>query len=226
MTIRKTPTRKLKAVGFYISYLMTSAHRPTWNPVQSTADGGGGGSKLLGPTRIIRERDLPSHKKLKVRCLETRTREDFLKDLRTRETKVYSAILGDEAPANPFPEDEDAPVGEGEEEEPDHGGFSSSEEESSDEEEQLLRELQKIEAEKKAAADQQREMEEAIQAEKDKEAALTGNPLLRGEEKSSWLSESVFRNQANVAESKKDTRFLNDCVRSEFHKNFLNKYIH
>jgi protein CWC15 len=64
------------------------------------------------------------------------------------------------------------------------------------------------------------------------EAALTGNPLLNINsamstnlvKKRSWTEESVFRGQAKN-EPKPQKRFINDTVRNDFHKRFLNKFI-
>ena len=65
------------------------------------------------------------------------------------------------------------------------------------------------------------------------EAALVGNPLLdsgpvptttTGKLKRRWNEDVVFRNQAkNEPEQKK--RFINDTVRNDFHKRFLNKFM-
>ena len=39
-----------------------------------------------------------------------------------------------------------------------------------------------------------------------------------------WDDDVVFRNQTRN-EPKKQKRFINDTIRSDFHKRFLNKYI-
>lgn len=66
-----------------------------------------------------------------------------------------------------------------------------------------------------------------------------GNPLLRDEMAAStgadnrkksatlkrrWDDDTVFRNQARD-EPKREKRFINDTIRSDFHKRFLNRYI-
>jgi len=62
------------------------------------------------------------------------------------------------------------------------------------------------------------------------EAALVGNPLLSsteivsGKVKRRWNDDVVFRNQAKGEPSTKK-RFINDTVRNDFHKRFLNKFI-
>jgi protein CWC15 len=61
------------------------------------------------------------------------------------------------------------------------------------------------------------------------EAALIGNPLLAGEAatgklKRRWNDDVVFRNQAK-GEPETKKRFINDTVRNDFHKRFLNKFV-
>ena len=63
------------------------------------------------------------------------------------------------------------------------------------------------------------------------EAALTGNPLLNssssaassGRMKRKWNDDIVFRNQARGEPDQNKKRFINDTVRNDFHKRFLNK---
>ena len=78
----------------------------------------------------------------------------------------------------------------------------------------------------KAAAEEQAQLEEA---------ALTGNPLLNatgggdasssGRLKRRWNDDVVFRNQARGEPDQNKKRFINDTVRNDFHKRFLNKFI-
>jgi protein CWC15 len=62
------------------------------------------------------------------------------------------------------------------------------------------------------------------------EAALIGNPLLASEGgvsgmmKRRWNDDVVFRNQAK-GEPEAKKRFINDTVRNDFHKRFLNKFV-
>ncbi len=74
-----------------------------------------------------------------------------------------------------------------------------------------------------AAAEEQAQLEEA---------ALTGNPLLNagggvtsGRLKRRWNDDVVFRNQAKGELDANKKRFINDTVRNDFHKRFLNKFI-
>lgn len=99
-----------------------------------------------------------------------------------------------------------------------------------DDEEALKAELAKIRQEREAAKRKAAEEEAALEQEKDESAALVGNPLLAmggctaATTKRRWNDDVVFRNQAK-GEPKVKKRFINDTVRSDFHKKFLNKYI-
>jgi protein CWC15 len=113
---------------------------------------------------------------------------------------------------------------------------SSSESESDDDEEEdetaaLMAELAKIkaeraEAEAKKAAEQAKRDEE----QREKDIAL-GNPLLnpKAQEygvKRRWDDDVVFKNQARGTEERgKEKRFVNDLLRSDFHRKFMDKYV-
>jgi protein CWC15 len=77
--------------------------------------------------------------------------------------------------------------------------------------------------------------EEAAKARKEEEErALKNNPVLRQElgledepkfqVKRRWDDDVVFKNQART-EPKRAKRFINDTVRSDFHKKFLDRYV-
>ena len=110
---------------------------------------------------------------------------------------------------------------------------NDSEDESDDEDEEdlLQAELAKIKAERekaKAKAEAEAAVEEQARME---EAALIGNPLLNltatgsGKLKRRWNDDVVFRNQAKGEPDQNKKRFINDPVRNDFHKRFLNKFI-
>ena len=54
---------------------------------------------------------------------------------------------------------------------------------------------------------------------------LKGNPLIDSTYSLSkrWYEDTVFRNQAKKTEEKKS--FINDYVRSDFHRKFMNRYV-
>lgn len=75
--------------------------------------------------------------------------------------------------------------------------------------------------------------EEAAAAAAAEEAALTGNPLLAGagagkkataRVKRRWDDDVVFRNQARDVK-KQRKRFINDAIRSDFHRKFMNRFM-
>ncbi|EFQ99200.1 pre-mRNA-splicing factor cwc15 [Nannizzia gypsea CBS 118893] len=108
------------------------------------------------------------------------------------------------------------------------GGDSDSSEEDSDDEEdetaELMRELEKIKRERA----EQREREEQEQAAKEQEEReieiARGNPLLNPQDfniKRRWDDDVIFKNQARGTENKGDKEFVNDLLRSDFHKRFM-----
>ncbi|KAF5100154.1 hypothetical protein D0Z00_001361 [Geotrichum galactomycetum] len=116
---------------------------------------------------------------------------------------------------------------------------SDSESESeSDDEDELQRELEKIRQERaeQKAREEARERERELEA-REKEIAF-GNPLLNktnaingknnsgsSSSRRKWNDDVVFKNQAKGVDDKKDNGFINDMIRSDFHRKFMNKYI-
>lgn len=107
----------------------------------------------------------------------------------------------------------------------------SEDEDEEDESAELMRELAKIKAERaeaaaKAAAEQAKKDEE----QREKDIAL-GNPLLNPKKedygvKRRWDDDVVFKNQARGTEERgKEKRFVNDLLRSDFHRRFMDKYV-
>ncbi|KAL1274024.1 hypothetical protein QQF64_026838 [Cirrhinus molitorella] len=123
---------------------------------------------------------------------------------------------------------------------------SDSGSDSDDDTAALLAELEKI---KKERAEEQERKEREQKAEEERirmENILSGNPLLNlaGQQqqqqqqqqktqsqntfsvKRRWDDDVVFKNCAKgVDESRKEKRFVNDTLRSEFHKKFMEKYV-
>merc|ERR1711862_380169 len=107
----------------------------------------------------------------------------------------------------------------------------SSEDEDEDE---IRRELAKIKAERAAAQAQKIQEKEEANEISEHERALRQNPLLwqeRAAEAGSdyslekkWYEDVVFKNQARD-QPKHQKRFINDTVRNDFHRKFLNKYV-
>ncbi|EPS38261.1 hypothetical protein H072_8044 [Dactylellina haptotyla CBS 200.50] len=105
----------------------------------------------------------------------------------------------------------------------------SDDEDSEDETEELMRELEKIKKER-AAAKEKEEKEKAEEEEAQREVDIArGNPLLNPKAfnvKRRWDDDVIFKNQARGVEEKgKKKEFVNDLLRSDFHKKFMNKYV-
>ena len=144
----------------------------------------------------------------------------------------------------PFPQDADQRFEEesSEEEDEEESKRDQSEDESdeeSDEEDdedqlELMREYEKIKRER-AEEQRKRELEKVEELKKKQlEEVLRGNPLLNQDEaqeiseayslKRKWYEETIFKNQAKT-EPKEKKRFVNDTVRSDFHRKFLTRFI-
>lgn len=108
---------------------------------------------------------------------------------------------------------------------------SDDESDDEDEEDLLQAELAKIRAERDAAKSKAEAETAAEEQNRMEEAALIGNPLLNvsnavsGKMKRRWNDDVVFRNQAKGEPNQNKKRFINDTVRNDFHKRFLNKFI-
>ncbi|KAJ8916212.1 hypothetical protein NQ315_016351 [Exocentrus adspersus] len=215
---------------------MTTAARPTFEP----ARGGQGRNEkdLSAISRQYSSRDLPGHTKLKYRepgqgtVDETRSR-DFRRELEDRErekrpaprtaTDHYKKLKLDQVPAASL--DADDPI--------DEEDSESSDDE--DDTESLLAELNKIKKER-AMEQAKKEIERRQEEERIRmENILSGNPLLThyssGSNKTDhkikrrWDDDVVFKNCAKSEPEKKMPVFINDSLRSDFHKKFMEKYV-
>ena len=109
-----------------------------------------------------------------------------------------------------------------------------------EDEEQLLRlELEKIKKQREAEREEQARLEEERKRKKHEQQIKSGNPLMTSQfldpfvdnsnrppsftMKRSWIEDTVFSNQA--AEPKRKKRFINDRIRSDFHRKFMDKYV-
>ncbi|EFJ34539.1 hypothetical protein SELMODRAFT_438896 [Selaginella moellendorffii] len=232
---------------------MTTAARPTWAPAKGGQEQGG--TRIYGTSQKFSARDLPSHTLLKTRkegqgTTEELQRKDLLSDLEGRERKHFDSKLDPDAP----PREPGQLLLEGADrreggdrraaaaaksldaDDSDEDGSGASDEEDEDEEDEdaaLVAELERIrkeQAAEKLRKERERQMEDA----KAKEVELAqGNPLLNGSGgggggsfavKRRWDDDVVFKHQAR-GEPKQVKRFINDTIRSDFHRKFLNKYM-
>ncbi|CAM6129881.1 unnamed protein product [Calypogeia fissa] len=231
---------------------MTTAARPTWAPAKGGNEQGG--VRMFGASQKYSSRDLASHTNLKLRKDGQDTSDDLRKrnlrdELEDREHRHFSskdkdrgyedrdrrkgAVAGyleggskrdrgadeKQAPKNIDADDSDVEV------------KSESEDSSDDDDEddtaELLAELERI---KKERAEEKLRKERQAQEEemKVRESELVrGNPLLNPTSfavKRRWDDDVVFKNQAR-GEKKVEKRFINDTIRNDFHRKFLNKYM-
>uniref|UniRef100_A0A804QJX4 Uncharacterized protein n=1 Tax=Zea mays TaxID=4577 RepID=A0A804QJX4_MAIZE len=228
---------------------MTTAARPTWAP----AKGGNeqGGTRIFGPSQKYSSRDLAAHTSLKLRKDGQQTQEELQKrnlreELEERERKHYSSkdksyaerdrrksssqllLEGSkrEAEDKIVPREIDADDSDVEPKSDDE----SDEDGDDDDTEALMAELERIKKER-AEEKLRKERQQAEEEAKMKEAELMrGNPLININNPGSfsvkrrWDDDVVFKNQAR-GETKTPKRFINDTIRSDFHRKFLHRYM-
>ncbi|KAK2672186.1 hypothetical protein RAB80_012265 [Fusarium oxysporum f. sp. vasinfectum] len=179
---------------------MTTAHRPTFDPAR-------GKEALRGPA--YHQRLLPAHTQLKYRQAgqggdaDEPTR-DLAAELLAAEAAHFTKKNGAPALIDDADEDDETSVSNGAKR-----ALPSAEE--------LQRELDR-------EAERLKEEEEA----RERDIAL-GNPLLNKQDfnmKRRWDDDVVFKNQARGTEDKgKKKEFVNDLLRSDFHRRFMSKYV-
>lgn len=115
----------------------------------------------------------------------------------------------------------------------DNDSTSESEDDSDDDTAALLAELNKIKRER-VMETEQKEVEKKKEEERIRmENILSGNPLINYSAapqadlkiKRRWDEDIVFKNCARSEPDKKTPTFVNDSLRSDFHKKFMEKYI-
>ncbi|XP_057725109.1 uncharacterized protein LOC130940856 [Arachis stenosperma] len=229
---------------------MTTAARPTWAP----AKGGNeqGGTRIFGPSQKYSSRDIASHTTLKPRKEGQDTEEELKRrnlrdELEERERRHFSSKnksynddrdrgkgshlllegarrdIEDRIVARSIDaDDSDVEV------KSDNESDDDDDDDDEDDTEALMAELEQIKkerAEEKLRKERQEQEEEL----KVKEAELLrGNPLLNNPTsfsvKRRWDDDVVFKNQAR-GETKVAKRFINDTIRNDFHRKFLQKYM-
>eukprot|EP00055_Hartaetosiga_balthica_P002291 m.3456 g.3456 ORF g.3456 m.3456 type:complete len:240 (-) comp2072_c0_seq1:118-837(-) len=109
---------------------------------------------------------------------------------------------------------------------------SDSDSDSDDDEEdtaQILAELEKIKKEKEEEKQRDEERKKLKDTFVRRENVLQGNPLLNAASdfsvKQRWDEDTVFKNCAKVEDKEKKYNYINDTLRSESHKKFMDRYI-
>jgi protein CWC15 len=215
---------------------MTTAHRPTWNP--STGGKDQGGNRVMVPTRQYSSKDLPGHTVLKYRQAGQGTADelqaaDFKKDLLRREQANTKSMKDNSLSSEESSESEESDqesvskiakvASESEADSASENSDDSSDSEFSEEE--LRKEILKIKAER-AEASKLHPLAPSSPTPAETAEVLRSNPLLCPgfALKRKWTEETIFRNQSRDEPTERQ-RFVNDTVRSDFHRKVLRRYI-
>jgi len=217
---------------------MTTAARPTFEPAR------GGSNDLSALSKQYSSRDLPGHNKLKYRQDGQNSKDDvrnrdFRRELEDRERVIREKRDRDRgressSSSSKRPRQEQLPPANLDADDPldDEDDDDDDDDDDEDDTAELLAELQKIKKER-ATENIKREQEKKAEEERIRtENILKGNPLLSESQKADfkvkrrWDDDVVFKNCARGQEDdKKERRFINDTLRSEFHKKFMEKYV-
>jgi len=217
---------------------MTTAARPTFEPARGGT--GKGENDLSALSKQYSSRDLPSHTKLKYRqdgqsaSHELRGR-DFRKELDDRERAVRdkrdrNRESGSSSGSSKRPRLDQIPAANLDADDPADDEDDESDSDDDDDTAELLAELQKIKKER-AMENAKKDAERKLEEERIRmENIIKGNPLLNGEKadfkvKRRWDDDVVFKNCARGAPDGSEKKFINDTLRSEFHKKFMEKYV-
>ena len=149
--------------------------------------------------------------------------EKGLDEFKSR-TRTYEESLNTD---NSTPFLQDADYNSSSDSDDDSKSSNSSASEDDEDEAALLREYAMVKREREQNERMKEEEKAKEIEEKEKEEIMNDNPLSRATPgiKRKWYDETVFKNQARVQQKQKK-RFINDTVRSDFHKDFLNRFIH
>ncbi|QRW25367.1 cell cycle control protein Cwf15/Cwc15 [Rhizoctonia solani] len=222
---------------------MSTAHRPTWDPAQA--------KDVKSGSRQYSSRDMASQTKLKfsnatpVAAIENGPSEE--EDPASKRQKMLQEALE----LDRDDDDDDAKVqdkGKGkataDDMDVDDDDDDDEDEDSDDDEDetaQLLAELERIKRERAAEEERKaREVSEGKARDLEEEIA-TRNPLLNLEAalgqgsksgkpgtfavKKRWDDDVIFKNQAVNSSDSPNGQFVNDLLRTEFHRKFMAKFI-
>ncbi|KAJ3416289.1 hypothetical protein HDV05_002229 [Chytridiales sp. JEL 0842] len=227
---------------------MTTAARPTWLPAV-----GGNSLRDTGRAALhqVSSRDLNHHTKLKRRQQgQNAPHEIDIEVLKARlQPKLTDAATDDAGEEKRAlieqiskldaddHDDDDGPDSDGEQSRKSTDDDSDDDSDDEDDTADLLRELEKIKKERA----EEKAREERLKAEEEQkvreESMLAGNPLLQlaSEGGSSmggnrdfsvkrrWDDDVIFKNQAKGQDERPKKRFINDVLRSDFHRKFMSK---
>lgn len=228
---------------------MTTAHRPTWAPAIGGEEQGG--NRMFVASKMLSAKDLPAHKTLKLRQPGQASSADVAKkdlraELEEKERKHYVEKKGfnfeDEKQQDLLLLQQPLDGGGGrskslvpkaldaDESDPDDSDDDSEDDSDEDEEAMLKAELERIKKEREEEAAKKAREEDVLRRKAQEEELIRGNPLIGSLAepnfaiKRRWDDDVVFRNQAS-REPKQQKRFINDTIRNDFHRRFLERYI-
>mmetsp|Transcript_61262 Transcript_61262/g.145849 ORF Transcript_61262/g.145849 Transcript_61262/m.145849 type:complete len:239 (-) Transcript_61262:109-825(-) len=231
---------------------MTTAHRPTFNSIIGSGTNPSGGSFSCHTSKVA-NRDAAITTVLKFRKAsqgapeERLSRKEFRETLELKEEDARDEREGkkeerkkarEEAKKrkermaienNPFPEDADD---DGLPDEDDDDDEDEGEDDDEEDTKALMAELAKIKREREEEEARQQAMKAKEEERSRREEIMNGNPLTSAASaaagdtslKRKWDDDTVFKNQARTAPKQKQ-RYINDAVRSDFHRKFLSKYV-
>jgi len=222
---------------------MTTAHKPTYHAAIGRATQGG--YRYHAPRQQYSARDIATHTKLKFRQPGQNTTDDIdTRDLKAelaeKEDKHWKAtnnekmrkgqgLLPDKAAdINKLMKSVDWDKFDDADDTDDEDSDESEDEDDEDEEAELMKELEKIKKER-AEEKVRKETEEQEEADAVQHSeAVKGNPLLNKSTytaKRRWDEDVVFKHQSRDERDVKKKKFINDIIRSQFHRKFLHKYM-
>lgn len=89
--------------------------------------------------------------------------------------------------------------------------------------------MERVKRERQEKREREEREKAAAEAEQREKDIARGNPLLNKTDftvKRRWDDDVVFKNQARGTEERgKSKEFVNDMLRSDFHKRFMSKYV-
>ncbi|KAL6604115.1 Cwf15/Cwc15 cell cycle control protein [Neocallimastix sp. 'constans'] len=153
--------------------------------------------------------------------------EDNKYDLDNKKLKLEENIDADDSDSS----DSSSSGSDSDSSDSDNDSSGSDSEDDENETEELLKELEKIKKEREEKKEQERREQEEEEARQREEEILEGNPLLQFNNKKDfsvkrrWDDDVIFKNQAKGVEEKPRKRFINDMLRSDFHRKFMAKYV-
>ena len=203
--------------------------RPTFLPAR------GGYSLRDGhnaPQFLYSTLDLPAHKKLKLRQVGQSSKVDIKLDILKERLKLSETAYKKNKAKQDEAQDEKEKQDDQDDiivDYQDDDSSIESDKDSDGEEDDTADLLRQLEAIKKERAAEKTRLEQAMMDKEQvilEEQAKNSNPLLSNESglvKRRWDEDVVFRNKGG--EVKMEKKFVNDMLRSDFHRKFMSKYI-